>query len=280
MFREPATRRVFERVCETPEVHATAHVTPQFSLGTMSRPYGVGDPPEPWPGHNSCIAYWTQGAEPGYGVLYCRYRVDAGPAGRVARPAAHWLDIWEEGLFRCAQSGTRAIVGYGLMPRGQRPATGLRLDIRILAAESRVLVGEGLDFDEVAASEPSPIVVETGDFLIGIVPLDPSRLGHIEPVYTWRDGQEVVVSIINYEGPPKQFWEYRSLSGPFFKGNVRNGFCLRIAERSEFASAEEFRDELAANPPTDDMDGSLRRITWGAGDDGLTLEYDLRTMWP
>ncbi len=51
-------------------------------------------------------------------------------------------------------------------------------------------------------------------------------------VVVWRDGQEFVISIVNYEGPAKVFWEYRSLAGPFYKGNVRNGFALWVAPRS------------------------------------------------
>ena len=46
------------------------------------------------------------------------------------------------------------------------------------------------------------------------------QLGHEAPAVLWRDGQETVLSIYNYRGPAKVFWEYRTLSGPFFKGNV------------------------------------------------------------
>jgi hypothetical protein len=256
-------------MAELPANEATATITPQFTLGTMFRPYGVGRPLEPWPAHDSCIAYFTQQEQPGYGVLYTRYRVNAGPVGREARPGPHWHDIWEDGIFRCAQAGGRAIVAYGLMPRGQRPVESLRLDIRLLAANPIV-----------ESNAQSAIAIAAGDVLIGIIPLEPTRLGHRSPVEVWRDGQELVISIINYEGPPKQFWEYRSLSGPFFKGNACNGFCLLIASGSDYESIEGFLDDLAANQPADEVTGSMRRIAWGEGEDALILEYDLSTMWP
>ncbi|HUF53067.1 MAG TPA: hypothetical protein VMR52_04750 [Dehalococcoidia bacterium] len=279
MLTTPATRDICERVAMEPETEAVARVTPEFSLGTMSRSYGVGSPPEPWPAFDSCIAYWHRDEPPGYGVLYCRYRVNAGPVGQPSRDAVpKWLDIWDEGLFRAAQNGGRAIVAYGIPPRGQRPIDSWRLDIRLLGREApAVRIGAGAwlgDRTDLAAGDR--MIVADGDVYIGIVPLVPTYLGHTPPMTLWRDGDETVLSIVNYEGPPKQFWEYRSLTGPFWKGNVRNGFALWIAPRSEFASADEFRTALTKAPLLDETVDGLRTITFG----DLRLEYDLRAMWP
>jgi hypothetical protein len=265
MLREPATRDVHETVALSPRLDTATHFTPEFALGTMSRPYGVGEPPEPWPADNACILYWRRDKAPGYGVLYSRYRVNAGPVGKASREGVpRWLDIWEDGVFRTAQGGSQAIVAYGVMPRGQRPVSSLRLDIRLLGPT------------EVACAPGEPIVVEDGDAFIGIMALNPDNLGHSPPVTAWRDGDESVISILNYEGPPKVFWEYRSLSGPFWKGNVRNGFALWVVSRAEFASVAAFQAALAATPLSDTTIGSLRRITFGE----VVLEYDLREMWP
>ena len=55
-------------------------------------------------------------------MLYCRYRINAGAVGMPSRDSVPgWLDIWDDGVFRTAQAGGRAIVAYGLTPRGQRP---------------------------------------------------------------------------------------------------------------------------------------------------------------
>lgn len=263
MFREEESREVHQVVALNPRCETTTHITPEFALGTMTRPYGVGEPPEPWPMDNACIAYWKrEGDAPG--VVYTRYRVNAGPIGAPSREGMpRWMDIWEEGVFRTAQVGPRAIVAYGLTPRGQRAVSSLRLDIRVLGPE-RVEVEHGV------------AVIDDGSVFLGIVPLAPDNLGHSADVTGWRDGDESVVSIVNYEGPAKVFWEYRTLSGPFWKGNVRNGFALWIAPHDDYGSVEEFRAALSATSLSDETVGSERTIRFG----DVTLAYDLRQMWP
>ncbi len=264
MFREPAARDVRETVVLAPRVETVTHITPEFALGTMSRPYGVGDPPEPWPMDNACIAYWRRDGD-APGVLYTRYRVNGGPIGKASSESLpRWMDIWEEGVFRTAQVGSKAIVAYGFMPRGQRSAESLRLDIRLLGLSPGV------------ADDGDAIVLADGEVYVGIVPLKPDNLGHSPHVTMWRDGEETVVSIVNYEGPAKVFWEYRSLSGPFWKENVRNGFALWIASRYEFSSASDFRSALESVGISDETRDTGRVIKFG----DVTLEYDLRQMWP
>jgi hypothetical protein len=265
MLRTPGRREVRGVVALEPRTDTAALVTPEFAVGTMSRPYGVGAPPERWPMDDACIAYWHREEEPGYGALYSRYRVNAGKIGERSREAASWRDIWEDGTFRTAQAAGRVIVAYGLAPRGQRPISSLRLDIRMLG----VAPGEVLEDD-------GRFVIVGGDALIGIVPLAPEALGHSKRVVLWRDADETVISLVNYEGASKVFWEYSSLAGPFWKGNVRNGFALWIAAWGEFASAEAFRAALTGVRLTDEMDGWRRRIAFGE----VELEYDLREMWP
>src|SRR5688572_5411676 len=59
--------------------------------------------------------------------------------GRASRRG--WIS-GREGVFRAAQDGPRAIIGYGGVPRGQRPVESLRLDIRLLGPrESSVSAG-------------------------------------------------------------------------------------------------------------------------------------------
>jgi hypothetical protein len=121
-----------------------------------------------------------------------------------------------------------------------------------------------------------PVIVVNGGVYIGIMPLDPSDLGRGSGVLLWQDGEEAVLSIVNYEGPPKQFWEYKSLSGPFWKGNICNGFAIWIAPRSDYATPEEIARALEDTSLSDEIAGNMRRITFGE----VTLEYDLREMWP
>jgi hypothetical protein len=282
LFDKAGTRDVRETPSRAEGMETVTYLTPYYALGTMSRPYGVGEPPEVWPGHNSCIVYFTKAREPRYGVLYCRYLVNDRRVGQfVYESSREALDLWEEGAFRTAQRGRDAIVAYGLLPRGQRHVHSLRLDVRLLGIddESEVIAGaRHYEGGEMALAAVAPVGIACGEVYIGIRPLEPARLGHEPPLVVRQDGQETIISIYNYRGPPKQFWEYRSLSGPFFKGNVRNGFALRMAARNEHASLGAFLESLTAAPLTDALDGSARRIAFGTGPDAVVLEYDLREL--
>jgi hypothetical protein len=217
--------------------------------------------------------YYAKPTPPGYGVLYCRYRVNTGRVGEPSRESVpRWLDIWDDGVFRTAQNGARAIVAYGLSPRGQRPISSLRLDIRLLGVEERDALGV------MHADIGEPIVITSAETYIGVIPLEPTQLGHGPSVVVWRDGEETVISMVNYEGPPKIFWEYRSLAGPFCKGNVRNGFALWVAPRRDFSTAVEFREAVTLLPLVDTTTDGVRRIEWGEGAEQVTLEYDLKDL--
>ena len=282
LFDRVETREVTETPDRKHGLETTTYLTPSFALGSMSQPYGLGEPPESWPGHNSVIAYFTKESEPKYGVLYARYLVNDRRVGQfVYESSKEALDLWEEGVWRAVQQKNDAIVAYGLQPGGRGRIHRLRLDIRLLGVDvgDEVLVGDTLYTDgvlDVAALQV--VAIATGDVYIGIRPLEPTRLGHGPDVRVWQDGQELIVSVFNYEGPPKGFWEYRSLGGPFFKGNVKNGVVLRVADCGDYASLAEFKASLAETPLTDTVDGSLRTITFGLDGEELTLAYDLKGL--
>jgi hypothetical protein len=90
-------------------------------------------------------------------------------------------------------------------------------------------------------------------------------------------GQELVLSVYNYRGPSKIFWEHRSLSGPFYRGNVSNGFVVAV-ESKDAMTAEEFTRTLQSASVDDRLDGSSRRITFDSAHGKLALEYDLREL--
>ncbi|HEX5479972.1 MAG TPA: hypothetical protein VFY79_09655 [Dehalococcoidia bacterium] len=275
-MRTEATREL--RQTAPRETALVTYMTPEFALGTMSRPYGVGATPEPWPAHNACILYYAKPEPPGYGLLYTRYLVnDRRVGGATYESSGESVDLWEEGAFRAAQSGPHAIVAYGLLSRGQKPVHSLRLDVRLLGPGPKTEIlagGRRFDGERTEAQAGEPIVIADGDVYIGIIPLEPTRLGHEPPVAVWREGQETVVSVFNYRGPAKQFWEYRTLSGPFFNGNVRNGIALHVAARSAHVDIDAFAQALRAIPLADDQRGSARSLRFGAA----TLDYDLRDL--
>jgi len=145
MFRQAETREVREAPSREIGVETVTYLTPEFALGTMSYPYGVGDPPEPWPQHNSCILHYVRDREPGYGVLYCRYLMnEGGPFGSAHESGRTAVDRWDLGVFRTAQRRGDAVIAYGALPYLLFPVSSLRLDVRLLGpdAGSEIVVAD------------------------------------------------------------------------------------------------------------------------------------------
>ena len=76
----------------------------------------------------------------------------------------------------------------------------------------------------------------------------------------------LTLDIYNYRGPAKSFWEYRSLGGAFYKGNVRNAFIIEVAERGDFADLAAFRRHIGDARVTDSVDDDyVREIAYASG---------------
>ncbi len=279
MLRATEEREVVESAAQHQEL--VTYLRPEFALGTMSREYSVGEPPEPWPQHNSCLLTYRKDEPPGYGVLYCRYLINDRRAGdSVYASSGISVDLWDDGLFRTAQSGRAAIVAYGTLPHGRRPVHSLRLDIRMLGPHpgAKVLIdGQPWDGSETIVAAGQRLTVSDGDVHIGVIPLEADHLSSDGPVLLWNDGQELVLSIYNYRGPPKSTWEYRSLSGPFYRGNVRNGFIV-LAETNSNMSGADFACLLQSASVDDRLDAGQRRIAFDSAFGRVALEYDLSSM--
>ena len=278
LLKEAGEREVRDTPANGQE--AVTFITPEFALGTMAAPYRVGDPPEAWPQYNACTVHWVRDEPPGYGVLYTRYVANERRIGDLVYPAQRTaVDLWEEGVHRAAQSGPYAVVLYGTGPRGYRPVSSLRLDVRFLGPDPGAFVlpdGRTWDGAETELPALAPLVVADGRALIGVLPLEAERLSPDAPLLLRREGDETVLSVYNYRGPARSFWEYRTLGGPFFKGNLRNGVALCVARRSEFRSAEDFRSHMASLEVEDAAEGSLRRVRFAS----VAVECDLRTLRP
>jgi hypothetical protein len=257
------------------------YMTKEYALGTASKTWFVGDPPEVWPGFNSSLLYFRREGDPGYGVLYVRYIVNDRAAGGmlVHQSDRASLEHWEEGRFVAAQHRNRAIVAYGLQPR-LRAVHSNKLSVRMLgvSAETEVWVG-----DERAGAFPrtvdpgEPVVIGEGDAYIAVIPLDPSDMGSDAPIeLDVREGM-LTLDIYNYKGPAKGFWEYRSLGGPFYRGNVRNAFVLEVAGRSEYQDVAAFRTHIAGARLADSVDERYEReIVYASEGGSVTLRYNLR----
>src|SRR5262249_38302025 len=127
----------------------------------------------------------------------------------------------------------------------------------------------------VAAGETGWLVVADGAVYVGVRPLEPSRLGREAPVLLERgpDG-ELWLTAYNYRGPAKRFWDYASLRGAFWRGNLRAGYVLEAALRHEYPSAAAFLAHLRTTAVEDTTAATsaspvVRTVTYRSGGETL-----------
>jgi hypothetical protein len=285
LFEEkPPQWQVRETADAASAVDLTSYLTPDYCLGTASRSYQVGDPPEAWPQFNAAIVYYRKDEAPGYGVLYTRYAVNEFEIGHMAEETGRTKrELWDLGAPRCLQHRNLAIVAYGLSPMPITTAVHtLRLDVLLIGRDRATDIRVG---GRPVSSLPQPVqplepvVLADGSVYIGLIPLEPTNMGQEAPIVLDQRGGELALSIFNYSGPSKNFWEYRTLSGPFFKGNVRNGLILEVASRGDYPSAAAFREHLARARLSDSVSGDgVREIEYESGAQAVALRYDLRDL--
>jgi hypothetical protein len=104
-------------------------------------------------------------------------------------------------------------------------------------------------------------------------------MGHGARITLDLQGDALSLHIENYRGPDKSFWEYRSLGGPFFKGNVLNGFAIEVAEQADFADLAAFREHARAIEIVDAVDASgIREVAYVSPGGTLSMRYSLLDM--
>ncbi len=256
----------------------TTYMAEGYAIGTASRSYGVGEPPEPWPQFSSLQIYLRRNEAPGYGALYARYVIDDLAPGAPAHRGDEHPDA---GQHVAAQNGNLAIVAYGLMPR-LRAMHSCKLSVRLLGfgGDDAAWVDDRRVDAWPARVEPEQrVVIATGDVYITLIPLAPSDMGSDAPIELNLGGGVLTLDIYNYKGPSKSFWEHRSQAGPFYRENVRNAFVLEVAGREEFADAAAFRRHAASVRLSDAVDPEHRRtIACSSATGSLGLAYSLRDM--
>ncbi len=254
----------------------TTYMAENYTLGTASRSYNCGEPPELWPGFNSLHLYAKRAAHPGYGAMHVRYIVNDKAPGTGHEPD----DLWEEGQHVAAQHRNRAIVAYAPLPRAA-PARSYKLSIRMLGVslEDEVWVDDRRIDGWPARIEPEErVVIAFGDAYVALIPLKQTDMGSDAPIeLNFVDGT-LTLDIYNYQGPAKTFWEYRSHSGAFFKGNVRNAFAIETADRATFAAIDAFRTHIAASTISDTTVERQRKIEYASEGGSIALTYSLWDM--
>ena len=266
---------VRERIAAPRPIEVTTYMTADCALGSASRTYDVGEPPERWPGFNALHAFIARDEPPGFSALYTRYVIDE------RAPSAESPDHWDEGQHVAAQEGNRAIIAYGLVPR-LRPMTSCKLSVRLLGlrGDDDVWINDTRLADSPRTLAPlDRVTVAVGSAYVALVPLAPTDLGHDAPIVLTREGDVLTLDLYNYRGPPRSPWEYRSLAGPFYRANVRNAVALEIAQKTQFESFGEFCRHIARATIDDDVNaGLMRQISYASTGGSVALRYDLRNM--
>ncbi len=259
----------------------TTYMTDGYALGTASKPFAGGERPEVWPGFNSILLH-AERDDPVPVVLSARYILndncgDPIESGGAAEPH----DCWDDGQFAGAQYRNRAIVAYGLMPR-LRPIVSAKTSVRILGirASDAIFAGDTRVTSLPAIVEPQQrIVIDVGSAYVALIPLSPTHMGSDAAIVLDLKGELLTLDIYNYRGPAKSFWEYRSLSGAFFKGNVRNGLILEAAEPREHDTLDAFRRHVEAARIEDRTDADrVRTIAYTCRCGSIELRYSLIDM--
>lgn len=281
---KPVQWEVRETADASTGMDLTSYLTPDYCLGTASTNYAVGEPPEAWPQSNLAILYYRRDRQPGYGLLYTRYTINeydsrhmADEEGRIRQ------QLWDLGQFRGVQSGRRAIWVYGLPPM---PITAsvhtLKLDVMLLAPDEGTEVWVGsrrFQGREQRVAPGEPVVIADGRVYVALIPLGPTNMGQEAPIVLERRPGELVLSIHNYMGPAKNFWEYRTLSGPFYRGNVRSGLVVEVASKGDFRSAAEFRAHVGRACVSDVVSGGgVRDVSYASDGGSLGLRYSLHDL--
>jgi hypothetical protein len=229
------------------------------------------------------LHYRRPGVVPGWGTAYCRYVVNDRHWGTLGaapdRPKTY--NFYDHGNFAGAQSANKAIGLYTLLPEQEE----------VHSLKTVVAFDRGREIDEVRINnnpvdkDNLPATLKPGDWLtvtdgavlVGVNVLTPSQLGAETPVrIEWGPIGELWLVIYNYLGPPKRFWEYASLKGPFWKSNLRAGFIMEVADRESFPEAASFVRHLMSAKITDSVDEHhFRTVSYQSGEEDLTLQLDL-----
>ncbi len=248
------------------------YMTPTYALGTVSAGNNMQN--------NRLILYYRRDGAPGYGVLFSRYLVNEKAFGSFYHPTdrSRGNNLNEEGMFWGLQHENKSIAIYALLPQNE-PVHSLKTEVFVLNAAGLDEIWVNDERIEQLPRELRPLdalQLADGDTFVALRPLAPSNLGRAAPIFVQERDGELVLSIYNYfQGEAKRFWEYATLRGPFYKGNIRAGFVIEVGDRAEFGDFATFRTHIARGHVADRMDGNVRKVSYASGGDLLEIDVDL-----
>jgi hypothetical protein len=252
----------------------STYLAPDYALGAASRSYTQQS--------DNLKLYYRKDAAPGFGLLYTRFIINDKRVGSVYHASARsrLSGLLDEGDFRGLHHRNKAIGVYGLNPQIEDPSS-IKLDVFFpgRAGLERVYAdGRAVEVLPIEIPPDAWLLVQDGAVYVGVRALRHSNLGRAAPVRLEERDGDLVLSIVIYEGPPKRFWEYSSLSGHFYRGNIESGLVVEVASRSEFADPAAFCRYLAAARVDDATVDGVRTVRYRSGGDDLLLRYRLLDM--
>jgi hypothetical protein len=259
----------------------TTYLAPGYTLGLASRTYGIGTnilAIEQMANH--LMLYYKRGGR--WGMMYSRYVVNDQHWGTLRsfpfRPETNFFD---QGHFAGVQSGNKAVALYALLPLNDTYVTSLKTVVAFQSGPNleRVWVNDrAVSLDEAPSLQPGDwLIVEDGAVYLGVRPLEPTCLSREAPILLERGPLgELWLSIYNYRGASRRLWDYAGLGGAYWRGNLRAGFVVEVAEREAYASAAAFYEHLRQAAVADTVDEAhTRTVTYRSDGDELSLSYDL-----
>ena len=268
----------------------TTYFTPSYALGTAGTTYRIGTDCF-YIEHeaNHLMLHYSRPQERGgWGMMYSRYVVNDRHWGTLGAAPDRPKDasFYDQGNFAGVQMGNKAIGLYALEAQYEE-VFSLKTVVAFPSGPdlNRLWINDrridlGADLPSLRAGDW--LIVEDGDVYIGVQPLEQSCLGREAPILLECGPlDELWLVIYNYRGAKKRFWEYASLGGAFWRGNLRAGFVVEVAERSAYASAARFFAHLRQSAVSDTTDRDfVRTVSYQSGDDSLSLRYDLWNTRP
>lgn len=280
--RETANRQEYSDI--------TTYHSPSYALGTASKTYAIGTDCF-YIEHeaNYLMLHYKKSEDVGkWGMMYSRYVVNDRHWGTMGpapdRPKEG--NFYDHGNFAGIQYQNKAIGLYALMPE-QEEVASLKTVIAFQSGDAlnQIWINDNpVDLSESGQTleHGDWLIIEDGDVYIGVFPLEQTVLSQSAPIRLERGPLgELWLSIYNYEGAPIRFWDYASLKGAFWRGNLRAGFVVEVAEYHEYASASDFLEHLKQAQVADAVDDKhIRTVTYHNGDMPMTLRYDLWNTCP
>lgn len=248
------------------------YMMPTYALGTVSASDGRQS--------DRLILHYRKEKDPGYGILYSRYIVNEKVLGSYFHTSgrSRATNLNEEGQFWGLQHENKAIAIYALQPQYE-PVHSLKTEVFVLGYQGLDEVWVNGERVEKLPRELKPLdalLIADADTFIAVRPLEPSNLGRSAPIILQARDEDLVLSIYNYyQGEEKRFWEYASLSGAFYKGNIRAGFIIEVGDREKFGDFAAFRAHIARSFITDQTEGHVRWVGYASGGDLMKIGVDL-----